>query len=56
MPNTNFHLPYPKSHVIGHINHYAQRIVTHPNSINTIGGVIAPNQNALRANMINHGF
>lgn len=56
MPNTNFHLPYPNSHVIGYINHYAPGIVIHPDSINTIGNGVAPNQNDLRANIINHGF
>jgi hypothetical protein len=44
------------SQVIRFINHYAPGIVTHPISINTIGGGIAPNQNALRANITYHGF
>lgn len=46
----------PPSHIIGHINHYAAGIVTHPISINTIGNGVAPNQNDLRANIIIHGF
>ena len=46
----------PPSHVVGNINHYAPGIVTHPISINTIGNGVAPNQNDLRANIINHGF
>ena len=52
-PPTSINHP---SHVIGYINHYATGIAIHPNSINTIGGGIAPNQNDLRANIINHGF
>ena len=44
------------SHVVGYINHYATGIAIHPNSINTIGNGVAPNQNDLRANIINHGF
>ena len=47
---------YANSHVIGYINHYATGIAIHPDSINTIGNGVAPNQNDLRANIINHGF
>lgn len=56
MTNTNFHVLYANSHVVGYINHYATGIAIHPNSINTIGNGVAPNQNDLRANIINHGF
>ena len=52
-PPTSINLP---SHVLYYINHNAPGILTHPISINTIGNGIAPNQNDLRANIINQRF
>ena len=56
MTNTDFHQRYPNGQVLNYISHYIAINQIHPITINTIGNGIAPNQNVLRANIINHVF
>ena len=56
MTNTEIHLRYPNGQVLNYIGQHIPNNQINPNTINTIGGGIAPNQNDLRANIINHGF
>jgi hypothetical protein len=56
MTNTDFHQRYPNGQVLNYIGQYIPNNQIHPNPINTIGNGVAPNQNDLRANIINHGF
>jgi len=46
----------PPSQVLNYIVQYIPNNQIHPITINTIGGGVAPNQNDLRAKIINHGF
>jgi hypothetical protein len=52
-PPTTLILP---SNIPTFIYNNTQGATIHPTSINTMGGGIAPNQNALRDNIIHHGF
>jgi hypothetical protein len=46
----------PPSVIPGVIGGFSPGIFIHPDTINTIGGGIAPNPNDLRDNILNHGF
>jgi hypothetical protein len=56
MTNTEIHLRYPNGQVLNYIGHYIAINQIHPISINTIGNGVAPNQNVLRAKIINQRF